>query len=51
MAANIYVENILAAATFQGNMLKLLAATIKTILLVCSTPNIAVCQCPLSLEK
>ncbi len=51
MMANIYVDNILAAAAFWGNMLKLLASTIEAIFLVCGTPNFAVRQCPLSLEK
>ena len=32
-------------------MLKLLASTIEAIFLVCGTPDIAVRQCPLSLEK
>ena len=51
MTANIYVNDILAAAALQGNMLKLLAAIIKAIFLVCGEPNIAIRQCPLSLEK
>ena len=46
--ANIYVEDILAAATFREYMLRLLAATIKAI---CGLPNIDVRQCPLLLEK
>ena len=51
MTANIYVNDILAAAAFRDNMLRLLAAIIKAIFLVCGTPNIADRQCPLSLEK
>ncbi len=51
MMENIYVDGILAAAAFQGNMSQLLAAIIKATFLVCGTPDIAVRQCPLSLEK
>ena len=51
MTANIYIDDILAAAVLQENMLKLLAAIIEAIFLVCGKPNIAVRQCPLSLEK
>ena len=32
-------------------MLKLLAAIIEAIFLVCGTPDVLVCQCPLSLKK
>ena len=51
MTANIYVDNILAGAALCDSMIILLAAIIKAIFLVCGTPDIAVCQCPLSLEK
>ncbi len=51
MTANIYIDDILGAAAFQCNMLKLLAAITEAIFLVCGTPNILVRQCPLSLEK
>jgi hypothetical protein len=51
MTANIYVDDILAAAVFQDNMTRLLAAVIKAIFTVCSNPDTAVCQCPLSLKK
>jgi hypothetical protein len=51
MAVNIYVLDILAAAVFQDKMLRLLLAISEVIFLVCGTPNTAVCQCPLSLEK
>jgi hypothetical protein len=51
MTANIYVDDILAAAAFRDDMLRFLAAIIGAIFLVCGTPNIAVRQCPLSLEK
>ena len=48
---NIYVDDILAAAAFKENMTRLLAAIIEAIFLVCGLPDIAVRQCPLSLEK
>ncbi len=51
MMANIYVDDILAAAACQDNMTKLLAAVIEAIFTVCGTPDIAVWQCPLSLKK
>ena len=51
LEANIYVNDILAAAALKENMMRLLAATIEAIFLVCGLPNIAVRQCPLSLEK
>ncbi len=51
MTANIYVDNILAATARQMNMLRLLAAIIEAIFAVCGTPNTAVWQCPLSLDK
>jgi hypothetical protein len=51
MTANIYVDDILAAAAFQDKMLRLLLAIIEAIFLVCGTPDVAACQCPLSLEK
>jgi hypothetical protein len=51
MTANIYVDDILAAAARQANMLRLLAAIIEAIFNVCGTPDTAVRQCPLSLEK
>jgi len=51
MTANIYVDDILAAAARQMNMLRLLAAIIEAIFTVCGSPDIAVRQCPLSLEK
>ena len=51
MRANIYVDDILAAAAHREMMLKLLAAVIEAIFLVCGEPDIAVRQCPLSLEK
>jgi hypothetical protein len=51
ITAKIYVDDILGAAAFRFNMLKLLAAIIEAIFLVCGTPNVLVCQCSLSLEK
>ncbi len=42
MSANIYVDNILAAAARQMNMLRLLAAIIEAIFTVCGTPDTAV---------
>ncbi len=42
MTANIYVDNILAAAALRDNMIKLLAAIIKAIFLVGETPDVAV---------
>jgi hypothetical protein len=51
MTANIYVDDILAAAAFQDNMTRLLVAVIEAIFSVCGIPNTAVQQCPLSLEK
>ncbi len=51
MTANIYIDDILAAAALRDNMITLLAAIIKAIFLVCGTPDVAVRQCPLSLEK
>ena len=51
MTANIYVDDILTAAALWDNMIKLLAAIIEAIFLVCGIPDVAVRQCPLSLEK
>jgi hypothetical protein len=51
MMASIYVDDILAAAARRENMMKLLAAIIKAIFIVCGTPDTEVRQCLLSLEK
>ena len=51
MKANVYVDDILMAAVFRANILRLLAATIEGIFLVCGRPDISLRQCPLSLEK
>ena len=42
MRASIYVDDILAAAARQENMLRLLVAVIKYIFTVCGVPDIAV---------
>ena len=51
MMANIYVDDILAAAAPRENMMRLLAAVINTIFTVYRTPDTAVRQCLLSLKK
>ncbi len=51
LTANIYVDDILAAADFKERMIRLLAAVIEAIFLVCGIPDTSVRQCPLSLEK
>jgi len=51
MKANVYVDDILMAAVFRANILRLLAATIEGIFLVCGRPDVSLRQCPLSLEK
>ena len=42
MTANIYVDDVLAAAAHHKNMLRLLAAIIEAIFTVCGTPDTAV---------
>ncbi len=51
LETNIYIDDILAAATFKEYLLRLLAAITEAISLVCGVPNIAVQQFPLLLEK
>jgi hypothetical protein len=51
LTANIYVDDILAAAAFRERMIRLLAAIIEAIFLVCGIPDTSVRQCPLLLEK
>ncbi len=51
MTANIYVDDVLAAVARRENMTRILAAVIEAIFTVCGTPDTAVRQCPLSLEK
>ena len=49
--APIYVDDIILAAARKFYILRLLAAAIEAIFVVCGEPNIEVRQCPLSLEK
>ncbi len=51
LEAYIYVDDILGSAVGKFNILRLLAATIKAIFVVCGRANIEVRQCSLSLEK
>ncbi len=51
LTANIYVDDVLGTAVFKENMIRLLAAIIEAIFMVCGRPDMAICQCPLSLEK
>ena len=51
LTANIYVDDILGASAFKEYVIRLLAAIIEAIFMVCGTPDVAVRQCPLSLEK
>jgi hypothetical protein len=51
LKANIYVNDILSAAAFKEYMLRVLAAIIEAIFLVCGVPDIAIRQCLLLLEK
>ncbi len=51
MMANIYINDILATAACQENMMRLLAAVFEAIFTICRTPDTAVQQYPLSLEK
>jgi hypothetical protein len=50
-SAEVYVEDIMAAAVRKKWILKLLAAIIESIFVVCGRPDTDVRQCPLSLEK
>ena len=51
LEAYIYVDDILGSAVGKFNILRLLAATIEAIFVVCGRANIEVRQCSLSLEK
>ena len=51
LEAYIYVDDILGSAVGKFNILRLLAATIEAIFVVCGRANIKVRQCSLSLEK
>ena len=50
-SAEIYVDDIMAASVRKSWILKLLAAIIEAVFVVCGHPDIKVRQCPLSLEK
>ena len=50
-SAEVYVDDIMAAAVRKKWILKLLAAIIEAIFVVCGRPDTDVRQCPLSLEK
>ncbi len=50
-SAEVYVEDILGTAVSKEWILKLLAAIIESIFVVCGPPHTDVCQCPLSREK
>lgn len=49
--APVYVDDILMAIVGKENMLRLLAAAIEAIFLICGEPETDIRQCPLSLEK
>jgi hypothetical protein len=51
LTANIYIDNILAAAAYKARMVRLLVAIIEAIFLVCGVPDMSVRQYPLSLKK
>ena len=51
LEAYIYVDDILGSAIGKFNILRLLAAMIKAIFVVCSRANIEVRHCSLSLKK
>jgi len=51
LEAYIYVDDILGSAVGKFNILRLLAATIKAIFVVCGRANIEVRQCSFSLQK
>ena len=51
LEAYIYVDDILGSAVGKFDILRLLAATIETIFVVCGRANIEVRQCSLSLKK
>jgi hypothetical protein len=51
LEAYIYVDDIMGSAVGRFNILRLLAATIKAIFVVCGRANIKVRQCSLSLKK
>ncbi len=51
LEAYIYIDDIMGSAVDKFNILRLLAATIKAIFVVCGRANIEVRQCSLSIEK
>jgi hypothetical protein len=51
LTANIYIDDILGTSAFKEYIIRLLAAIIEAIFVVCGRPDVAICQCPLSLEK
>ncbi len=51
LTANIYVNDILGTLAFKEYVIRLLAAIIEAIFVVCGRPDVAVRQCPLSLKK
>ena len=51
LEAYIYVDDIMGSEVGKLNILRLLAATIEAICVVCGRANIEVCQCSLSIEK
>ncbi len=51
LSANIYVDDILAAAAYKKYMERLHAAIIEAIFIVCGRPDTSIRQCPLSMEK
>ncbi len=51
LTANICVDDILGALACKEYVIRLLAVIIEAIFVVCGTPDVAVRQCPLSLEN
>ena len=51
LEAYIYIDDIMCSAVGKFNILRLLAATIEAIFVVCGRANIKVRQCSLSIEK
>ena len=51
LKAYIYIDDIMGSADGKFNILRLLAATIEELFVVCGRANIEVHQCSLSLEK
>ena len=51
LTANIYVDNILAAAAFKERMIRLLTAVIEAIFLVCGIPDTLYANAPSRLRS